>query len=71
MSITLKIINIVDKLKLQNYFLEQQNRVMFMPIRLEVNEQFITEKFDQLLNTEGQPYEISDFERSCLNDLDF
>lgn len=71
MSITLKIVNFLDHLKVQKFFLEQNDKVLFTPIKIELNEQFIERKLRQILSGNGKAYEMNEFERACLEELDF
>lgn len=67
MSITLKLVELVDKLHLQNFFMEKENKVMlnvsFDPSRIE-------ELIDGLLPTKGNSYKPSQFEIDVLKELD-
>ena len=66
---TMRIINLVDKLQLQKFFVEKDNKAHFKfaefsPARLE-------ELLDRLLRTQGKSYQPDDFEKQCLKELDF
>lgn len=66
---TMKIVNLVDKLKLQNFFVEKDNKAHFKfaefsPARLE-------ELLDRVLRTKGKAYQPDEFEKQCLKELDF
>jgi len=71
MSITLKVVNLVDRLHLQNYFVEKEDRLLFAPIRISLNERFLEEKIDKLFKLKGKPYSSNQFEQDCLKELDF
>lgn len=71
MSITLRVIQIIDRLKLQNYFVEKDDRIMFAPIRISLNEKTLERKIDKTFKLKGRPYQADEFEVSCLKDLDF
>lgn len=69
MTLTMRIVNLVDKLRLQNLFVEENNRthlklMEFSPAKLE-------EALDKVLRTKGKSYRPSNFERDVLEDLDF
>ena len=69
MTITMRIVSLVDKLKLQKFFVEKDNKAHFKfaefsPARLE-------ETIDKLLRTKGNPYQPNQFEKDCLKELDF
>ena len=67
MSITLKLVALVDKLHLQSFFMEKENKVMlnltFDPSRLE-------DIINGLLPTKGHSYKPSKFELDVLSELD-
>lgn len=71
MSITLKIVNLIDALRLQNYFVEKEDALEFAPIRISLNEKGLEEKIDGLLKLKGKPYAANEFEKECLRELDF
>lgn len=71
MSITLRVVNFIDRLHLQNYFMEKENTLLFAPIRISLNEKILERKIDQLFKLKGKPYAINEFEKNCLKELDF
>lgn len=69
MTITMRIVNLADKLRLQSFFVEKDNKAHlkfaeFRPAKLE-------EALDRLLKTKGNPYSPNEFEKDCLRELDF
>lgn len=69
MTITMRVVNLVDKLRLQNFFIEKDNKVHlkfveFSPARVE-------EALDNIFRTKGKKYKPNDFEKEVLRELDF
>jgi len=67
MSITLKLVELVDKLRLQNFFMEKDNKVM---LNLSFDPNKIEDILDNVLPNRGQRYQPSDFEKDCIQDLE-
>jgi NAD-specific glutamate dehydrogenase len=67
MSITLKLVALVDKLQLQNFFMEKENKVM---LNLSFDPSRIEDLIDSVLSTKGHSYKPSKFELDVLNELD-
>lgn len=71
MSITMKIVRLIDKLKLNQYFVQKDNRIYFSPIHIKFNADVIENGLDSLLKVDGKPYVADDFEKEVLKELDF
>lgn len=71
MGITLRVVSLIDKLHLQNYFVEREDRVFFAPIRISLNERILEQKLDHLFKLKGKAYKMNQFEKNCLKELDF
>ncbi|MAX66273.1 MAG: hypothetical protein QF441_04790 [Bacteriovoracaceae bacterium] len=71
MSITLKVIDLIDKMKIQNFFVEKGNRTYFTPIQIKFDQQKFEEISDRLFRVKGKPYKISELEKSLIKDLDY
>ena len=67
MSITIKVVNWVDKLKLQNFFVEKDNRVI---LNLSFNPEKVERLLDKVLPVHGRAYQPNQFELDCLNELE-
>jgi hypothetical protein len=67
MSITLKLVELVDKLHLQSFFMEKENKVM-------LNIKFDPSRFEDLINrvlpTKGHSYKPNQFELDVLDELE-
>lgn len=68
MSITLKMVELVDKLRLTQLFIEENNRVHlkfteFNPQKLEV-------LLDTFIKTRGKEYNPDEFELNCIRELE-
>ncbi len=70
MSITLRLVNLIDKLQIQNYFIEKDNKTIFTPVLIKFNTEALEKAADKVIRTKGKPYKINDLEKSMLNDLD-
>ena len=69
MTLTMRVVNLVDKLRLQKFFVEKDNKahlkfVEFSPARIE-------EALDKIIRTKGKAYRPNQFEKDCLKELDF
>ena len=71
MSITLKIVDLMDKLKIQNYFVERDNRTYFTPVRIKFNSSSIESFIDKVINVDGRAYQMNELEEKVLKELDF
>lgn len=71
MSITLRIVELLDRLKVQNYFLERNNKTYFTPIKIHFNHNQIEVIADKIFKVNGKPYQMNDLEKNVLKDLDF
>jgi hypothetical protein len=67
MGLTLKLVNLVDKLHLQKFFLEKDNQVL-------LNLSFDPKKFeaiiDKLIPVDGKFYQPNEFEKEVIKELD-
>jgi hypothetical protein len=70
MSITLKLVHLIDKLNIQSYFIEKNDRTYFMPIQFKFNTNKLEALTDKLIKVKGRAYKVNDLEKSILNDLD-
>ncbi len=69
MTITMRVVNLVDKLRLQSFFIEKDNKVHlkfveFSPTRIE-------EALDKIFRTKGKAYTPNQLEKEVLRELDF
>lgn len=69
MTVTMRVVNLVDKLKLQKFFVEKDNKAHlkfaeFSPAKLE-------ELLDKAFKTKGRPYTPNQLEQDILKELDF
>ena len=71
MSITLKAVDFIDKLKLDTYFVKSDDKISFTPIKLNFNERTIESIIDRLVNSNGKSYSMNDFEKNIISELDF
>lgn len=67
MSITLKIVNLIDKLHLQNFFAQKDNKVM---INISFDPTVIEDAIDELLKVDGRPYTPSQLEIDDIDELE-
>ena len=68
MSITLKIVELVDKLNLTHYFIEDNNRVHlsfteFDPQKIEII-------LNKVVRIKGKAYNPNEFELNCIRELE-
>ena len=71
MSITIKIVEVIDKLKLNHYFVQRNNNTYFRPITIKLNTDLIEKAVDKAVNTNGKSYKPSQLEKDVLKELDF
>ena len=71
MSITIKIVEIVDKLKLNHYFVQKNNSTYFRPITIKLNTDLIEKAVDKVMKAKGKSYKPSQLEKDVLKELDF
>lgn len=67
MSFTLKMISLIDKLHLQHFFMEKDNKVM---LNLTFNPEHIEEMIDEYLKVNGKNYRPNQFEIDIIKDLE-
>lgn len=67
MSITLKVVSLIDKLHLQNFFMEKDNKVM---LNLTIRPDHIEEVIDDVLKVDGNAYCPNQFEIDVLKELE-
>lgn len=70
MSITLKLVHLIDKLNLQSYFVEKNDRTYFTPIQFKFDTNKIEALTDKLIKVKGRAYKLNNLEKNILNDLD-
>ncbi len=71
MSITLKVIDLIDRLKVQRFFIEKNNKTYFSPIFINFNPENFEKIADHLVSSKGKPYEPNDLEKAICKELDF
>ncbi len=71
MSITLRIVDFLDKLKVQKFFIEKDNRTYFTPIQISFNQNQLEHLSEKFLKVKGNAYKMNDFEKKILKELDF
>ena len=67
MSLTIKLVSLIDKLHLQSFFIEKENRVM---INFSINPSKIEEFIDDHIKVDGKKYEPNQFELDVLAELE-
>jgi hypothetical protein len=67
MSITLKVVSLIDKLHLQSFFMEKDNKVM---LNLSFNPSAIEDVIDDVLKVDGHAYRPNQFEIDVLSELE-
>lgn len=68
MSVTLKIVELVDRFKLTHYFIESNNKVHLR--LLEFDPQKVEVLLDKVIKSKGKAYQASDFELNCIRELE-
>ncbi len=71
MSITLKLVDLVDKLKIQQFFIEKEHKTYFQPFKFRINDVKIENSLDRFFKVKGNAYKMNEFEKNCLEELDF
>ena len=71
MSITIKVVEVIDKLRLNHYFVEKNNRTYFSPIKIRFNTVLIENLIERVINVDGKAYKPNQLERDILKELDF
>ncbi len=71
MSLTLRIVEILDRLHVEKYFIEKDQEVYFRPLQVKVNTNAIRNTFNKFCNVNGNAYIQNDFEKKVLEELDF
>jgi hypothetical protein len=71
MSITLKVVDLLDKLNVQSYFLEKESKLQFTPIRISFDSIKIEKVLEKLIKVNGKTYKMNQFEKDILTELDF
>lgn len=67
MSVTLKVVSLIDKLHLQNFFMEKDNKVM---LNFSFNPSQLEDLIDDVLKVEGKSYRPNQFEIDVINELE-
>lgn len=68
MTLTAKIVNFLDKVKIEKLFIEDDKKVSLKLISF--NPQFIEKSLNKVLKTNGHFYHMSDFEKEVLRELE-
>lgn len=71
MSITIKVVELIDKLKLNHYFVEKNNATYFRPITIKFNSDVIENVIDKVISVDGKAYKPNKMEQDVLKELDF
>lgn len=71
MSVTLKVVNLIDKLKVQNFFVEKDNKTYFSPIHIKINADILEKSIDKVFSPKGKAYKKNELVEQMLRDLDF
>jgi two-component SAPR family response regulator len=71
MSITLKVVDLLDRLNVQSYFVEKENKLQFTPIKISFDFNKFEKRFEKLTNINGNSYRMNQFEKDVLRELDF
>jgi hypothetical protein len=67
MSITLRIISLIDKLHLQQFFTEKDNKVL---LNLSFDPNHLEQLVDKVLKVDGKEYCPNQFEKDCIKELE-
>ena len=68
MSVTLKVVELIDRLHLNNYFIEKDNRVYLKA--LEFNPAKLESILDKVIKVKGKDYNPNEFELNCIRELE-
>ena len=68
MSLTIKLVSLIDKLRLQSFFVQQDNKVM---LNLSINPEKIEEFIDDTFKVNGKKYQPNQLEVDVMKELDF
>lgn len=68
MSVTLKVVELIDRLHLNNYFIEKDNRVHLKA--LEFNPAKLESLLDKVIKVKGVDYNPNEFELNCIRELE-
>jgi hypothetical protein len=69
MHLTMKVVNLVDRLHLNELFDEGSNEVMLNLIKF--NPKKLEAIIDKLIQTDGKTYDPNELEKRVLKELDF
>ncbi len=67
MSVVFKVVEIVDRLHLQKFFMEKDNKVL---LNLSLDPSKVEEFIDQKLRLKGKNYRPNQFELDCIRELE-
>lgn len=70
-SITLKVVSLIDKSKVQKLFIENESSLYFAPLRIRLNTNSIESLINKVVSIDGNTYRPNQFEKNIINDLDF
>lgn len=71
MSITMRIVNLIDRLKLNQYFIEREDKAYFSPIHIKINTRSIENFIDHLVKVDGRPYRPNEMEKEVIKELEY
>jgi hypothetical protein len=67
MSVTFKVVELIDRLHLQSFFMEKDNKVL---LNISLDPTKIERFLDHKLKLNGKHYTPNEFELSCIEDLE-
>lgn len=71
MSLTLRVVEILDRLHVEKYFIEKDQEVFFRPLTIKINTDAIRKVFNKVCSIDGNAYKTNGFEEKILEELDF
>jgi hypothetical protein len=71
MSLTLRVVEILDRLHVEKYFVEKDQEVFFRPLTIKINTNAIRTAFNKVCSIDGNAYKTNHFEDKVLEELDF
>ena len=70
-SITLKVVDLLDRLKVQSYFVEKNDRTYFTPIHVKFDPNKLEIILDKIIKVKGNSYKMNKMEKQVLEELEF
>jgi hypothetical protein len=58
-------------MKIQQLFIEKEDKLVFTPIQISLNSSKIEKAIDKVISFSGKPYKMNQFEKDILEELDF